>query len=47
MPQVAGQNGQPVALGGGGDDDIGEAGGMAMARGVLWYAAHWIGRGLY
>lgn len=32
MPQFAGQ---PVALGGGGDDDIGEAVGMALASGAL------------
>ncbi|SHF22247.1 hypothetical protein SAMN02746095_02502 [Acidocella aminolytica 101 = DSM 11237] len=32
MPQFACQ---PVALGGGGDDDVGEAVGMALASGAL------------
>jgi hypothetical protein len=31
MPQVPGQYGQPVALGDGGDDDVGEAGGVTLA----------------
>ncbi len=35
MPQVAGQDGQPVVLGGGGDDDVGEAGGMTLATGAV------------
>ena len=35
MPQVAGQDGQPVLLGGGGDDDVGEAGCMALASGAV------------
>lgn len=35
MPQVPGQNGQPVVLGGGGDDDVGEAGRMTLTSGVV------------
>ena len=35
MPHVAGQDGQPMVLGGGGDDDVGEAGGMTLASGAV------------
>ena len=35
MPQVPGQDGQPVVLGGGGDDDVGEAGGITLATGAV------------
>ena len=35
MPQVPGQDGQPVVLGGGGDDDVGEAGRMTLTSGVV------------
>ncbi len=35
MPPLAGQDGQPVTLGRGGDDDVGEAGRMALASGSV------------
>ena len=35
MPEVPGQDGQPVVLGGGGDDDVGEAGCVALASGAV------------